>query len=56
MENRALYFSFISNAFVKNKGIMGLSIMSISSFYVNLFELKRCKLINMNFGALVVKF
>jgi len=60
MENRALYFSFISNAFVKNKGIMGLSIMSISSFYVSLFEtsfqLKRCKLINMNFGALVVKF
>lgn len=51
MENRALYFSFISNAFVKNKGIIGLS-----SFYVNLFELKRCKLINMNFGALVVKF
>lgn len=59
MENRALYFSFITNAFVKNNGIMG-SVLSISSFYVSLFEtsfqLKRCKLINMNFGALVVKF
>lgn len=52
MENRSLYFSFISNDFVKNEGIMGLSIMSISSFYVSLFErsfqLKHCKLINMN--------
>ena len=38
------------------KWSIGLSIMSISSFYVNLFEMKRCKLINMNFGALVVKF
>lgn len=56
MENRALYFSLISNAFVKNKGIMGLSIMSISSFYVSFFELKRRKLINMNFGALIVNF
>lgn len=60
MEIRALYFSFISNAFVKNNGIMGLSIMTISSFYVSLFEtsfqLKRCELINMNFGAFVMNF